>query len=64
MKKEMSGPNFAISDLPVDVFELSIEGLEVESLTAGHGMPEHGASGHLSPVVSGCSCGSACYFHY
>ena len=41
-----------LDDLPVDVFELADHGLTVESLTAGHGMPELGASN--------CVCGSCC----
>lgn len=35
---------FNVEDLPLDVFELAESGLEVESLTAGHGIPENGAS--------------------
>lgn len=50
-------PEFAISDLPVDVFELSTAGLEVESLTAGHGMVEHGGSNACNSMVLACSCG-------
>jgi hypothetical protein len=29
-----------LDDLPMDVFELANQGLEVESLTAGHGMTQ------------------------
>jgi hypothetical protein len=36
--------NFDLDDLPMDVFELSNQGLEVDSLTAGHGMGELNAS--------------------
>jgi hypothetical protein len=39
-------------DLPMDVFELADKGLTVESLTAGHGLVENGAS---FPT-----CGSSC----
>jgi hypothetical protein len=42
-----------LDDLPMDVFELSSQGLEVDSLTAGHGMGELSASCSLD----GCSCG-------
>ena len=43
---------FDLDDLPVEVFELEDGGLMVESLTAGHGLVETGAS---FP-----SCGSSC----
>lgn len=36
--------DFDVGSLPMDVFELADSGLEVESLTAGHGMPENAAS--------------------
>ncbi|MER7505595.1 thiomuracin/GE37468 family thiazolyl RiPP peptide [Nonomuraea pusilla] len=42
-----------LSDLPMDVFEMADSGMEVESLTAGHGMPEVGAS-------CNCVCGFCC----
>jgi hypothetical protein len=44
--------DFDFEDLPLDVFELADRGLTVESLTAGHGLVENGAS---FP-----SCGSSC----
>lgn len=43
----------SLDGLPQDAFELSDSGLEVESLTAGHGMPEVGAS-------CNCVCGPCC----
>lgn len=45
-----------VDDLPVDVFDLADTGLTVESLTAGHGMLENGAS---ACACSGCSCSSS-----
>jgi hypothetical protein len=44
---------FELADLPMDVFDLADSGLEVESLTAGHGLPENGAS---ATVCSCCCC--------
>ncbi|RUQ10127.1 thiomuracin/GE37468 family thiazolyl RiPP peptide [Curtobacterium sp. HSID17257] len=44
--------DFDLNDLAAEVFDLSDEGLTVESLTAGHGLVETGAS---FP-----SCGSSC----
>jgi hypothetical protein len=49
-----------LEDLPMDVFELAENGLTVESLTAGHGMTEIGAS-----CLSGCDCSCpfcGCFF--
>ncbi|MEU6952186.1 thiomuracin/GE37468 family thiazolyl RiPP peptide [Streptomyces sp. NPDC045714] len=43
---------FDLDDIPADVFDLADSGLTVESLTAGHGLVENGAS---FP-----SCGSSC----
>jgi Thiopeptide-type bacteriocin precursor len=40
-----------LDDLPIDIFELADSGFEIESLTAGHGMTEVGAS---------CSCSAFC----
>ncbi|MFF4323640.1 thiomuracin/GE37468 family thiazolyl RiPP peptide [Streptomyces sp. NPDC001568] len=58
----MNKPNsmeFDFDDLPMDVFELTDSGLSIESLTAGHGMTETGASSpcgsSVSGVCSGCS---------
>jgi hypothetical protein len=49
----------ATDDLPLDVFELVDSGLEVESLTAGHGMPENGASfSGCYPACCSCGCAS------
>jgi len=42
-----------LEDLPMDVFEMADSGMEIESLTAGHGMPEVGAS-------CNCVCGFCC----
>jgi hypothetical protein len=47
--------DFELEDLPVDVFELDGSGLTVESLTAGHGMAELGASS-----ICTCTCPSLC----
>lgn len=44
--------DFDLADLPMDVFDLADSGLTVQSLTAGHGMPEYGAS----DSSSACSC--------
>jgi hypothetical protein len=58
-----------IDSLPLDVFELVESGLAVESLTAGHGLPENAASsGNCSCIggycVASCtqcvSCSSSC----
>jgi thiazolylpeptide-type bacteriocin precursor len=46
---------FDLNDLPMDVFELADRGVAVESLTAGHGTMENGAS-----CLSGCSCCCCC----
>lgn len=43
---------FDVDSLPVDVIELVDRGLEVESLTAGHGVAEDGAT--LRNRTSGC----------
>lgn len=45
--------DFDLENLPMDVFDLVDSGLTLESLTAGHGMPETGASC--------CPCFCACY---
>jgi hypothetical protein len=42
-------------DLAMDVFELADQGLEMNSLTAGHGLAETGASGVVLMCSSGCS---------
>jgi hypothetical protein len=48
--------DFDLDDLPVDVFDLDDRGLSVESLTAGHGMAELGAScSSCSPCTCICS---------
>nr|QEO73578.1 hypothetical protein [uncultured bacterium] len=44
---------FDLGNLPVDVFDVVDSGLTVESLTAGHGMAENGAS--CAVGCSGCS---------
>jgi hypothetical protein len=52
--------NFDVADLSLDVFELAGSGLEVESLTAGHGMPETaGSCGYSSPCGS-CTSSNPC----
>ncbi|ADG87276.1 hypothetical protein TBS_27130 [Thermobispora bispora] len=47
-----------LNDLPMDVFELADSGVAVESLTAGHGMTEVGASCNCFCYIC-CSCSSA-----
>ncbi|WP_433125497.1 thiomuracin/GE37468 family thiazolyl RiPP peptide [Micromonospora sp. CA-240977] len=49
---ESADVEFDVDDLPLSVFELTDGGLTVESLTAGHGLVENGASWP--------SCGSSC----
>jgi hypothetical protein len=52
---------FDLDDLPMDVFELADLDLEVESLTAGHGMESMGAScriGGSGDGKSSCSTSS------
>ena len=48
------GNDFDLGALPVDVFDLADSGLSVESLTAGHGMADAGAS--CTTCVCVCSC--------
>ncbi|MEU9114606.1 thiomuracin/GE37468 family thiazolyl RiPP peptide [Streptomyces sp. NPDC048483] len=51
--------DYDFDDLPMDVFELTDSGITIESLTAGHGMTETGASSPCGSSVgtncSGCS---------
>ncbi|MFE4668821.1 thiomuracin/GE37468 family thiazolyl RiPP peptide [Streptomyces sp. NPDC056716] len=49
-----------VQDLPMDVFDLSGTGLEIETLTTGHGMQEHAASTGSMPCSwnSSCCCGN------
>lgn len=47
--------NFEADDLPMDVFSLTSEGLTVESLTAGHGLPDNGASTNSDTACCSCS---------
>lgn len=42
--------DFDLSTVPMDVFDLADSSLTLESLTAGHGMPENGGS------CCGCQC--------
>jgi hypothetical protein len=44
---------FDLDDLPLDVFELADRGLEVESLTADHGMDGVGASSEATSTSGG-----------
>ena len=46
--------NFDLSETLLDVFDLDDAGLTVESLTAGHGMTEVGAS--LPFCAGSCTC--------
>jgi hypothetical protein len=43
-----------LDDLSMDVFELADQGLEVESLTDGHGTTKMGTS--CGSCISMCSC--------
>ena len=47
-----------LNDLPLDVFELTEQGLVVESLTAGHGMTPVSASPCCSTYCCSCCCSS------
>jgi hypothetical protein len=47
-----------LDDLSMDVFELADQGLEVESLTDGHGTTKMGTSCALICVCS-CCCSSS-----
>jgi hypothetical protein len=49
-------PDFELDDLPVDVFDLDGSGLTIESLTAGHGMAELGASCSSPSLCAPCLC--------
>jgi Thiopeptide-type bacteriocin precursor len=44
-----------LDDLPMDVLQLSDNGIEVESLTAGHGMTEATATSNCFCYIC-CSC--------
>ncbi|MEV4141989.1 thiomuracin/GE37468 family thiazolyl RiPP peptide [Dactylosporangium sp. NPDC049742] len=39
---------FELDEVPMDIFDLTEQGLTVESLTAGHGLGEFGASSVFS----------------
>ncbi len=45
--------DFDLSAVPTDVFDLADDGLTLETLTEGHGMPENLAS-------SPCACSTLC----
>lgn len=50
-------------DLPMDVFDVIDNGMQVESLTAGHGITEIGASNCGSRCNNSCSfccCDQSC----
>jgi len=49
-----------LNDLPMDVFELTGQGLVVESLTAGHGTTQMGASCGQAEASS-CCCLCCCW---
>jgi len=51
--------DFDLENLPMDVFDVVDSGLTIESLTAGHGMPENGASCNSNCSGENCGC-SAC----
>ena len=44
-----------LEELPLDVFELAELGLTLESLTAGHGMPDDAASAYTNFCLCSCS---------
>jgi hypothetical protein len=44
-----------LDDLPMDIFELTNQGLEVESLNPGHGINQNGTSCGVA-----CSCCCLC----
>jgi hypothetical protein len=48
-----------LEDLPLDVFELADLGLEVESLTAGHGMAAMAGSRESGTTNQSCSCSTS-----
>jgi hypothetical protein len=48
-----------LEDLPLDVFELADLGLEVESLTAGHGMAGMAGSREAGTTNNSCSCSTS-----
>ena len=48
-----------LDDLPMDVFELTDLGVEVESLTAGHGMAAMAASRESGTTNLSCSCSTS-----
>ena len=48
-------PAFDLEQLPMDVFELADTGVAADSLTAGHGMTEVGASCICFCYIC-CSC--------
>jgi hypothetical protein len=47
-----------LDDLPMDVFELTDQGIVVESLTTGHGMTPVDASACSMCSVCSCCCSS------
>ncbi|WP_017623395.1 thiomuracin/GE37468 family thiazolyl RiPP peptide [Nocardiopsis chromatogenes] len=49
-----------VQDLPMDVFDLGSTGLELETLTTGHGMQEHAASTGSMPCSFNTVCCCAC----
>lgn len=57
MTAPVSTTDFTVDSLPLDVFELADSGLQVDSLTAGHGLVENGASDGPWIFTSG---GTAC----
>ncbi|GAA1774363.1 MULTISPECIES: thiomuracin/GE37468 family thiazolyl RiPP peptide [Streptomonospora] len=47
--------DFDLSSVPVDVFDLADQGLTLETLTEGHGLPENGASSICNELMCACS---------
>jgi hypothetical protein len=56
--------SFDLHDLPVDVFDVADAGLRVETLTAGHGMPELGGSNYCSCSSCPCVCSTVQASHF
>jgi hypothetical protein len=48
--------DFDLENLPMDVFDVIDSGLTIESLTAGHGMAENGASCNANCSGANCGC--------
>ena len=58
MEKKDLSMDVEMQDLPMDVFDIADSELQLESLTAGHGMTEVGGSCNCFCYIC-CSCSSA-----